>query len=535
MKKKLSVITVVCLAIALHTIIAFLVMKRSAHVQEVSANMPAGTPAAPMQELHSSVPTFPAGTIPGEVLIVFNSSEAFQNFLKNAQKNGWRIHEHIAALNAVRVAFPALVSNAQIKDILSLDYNYAMRVPAKNKIEEQIAALRESFGGIVPVGKNALELLGVNENALAHSSGGEGVRIAVLDSGIFAEHEALANAKLSRIDIARGVPDSVDSLAHGTAVASLIVGQVADIAGLAPNAEILSVRVFDGEGNGNAWTLAKGIIAAVDAGAQVINISAGISNDVPVLQSAVEYANQHNVTIVAASGNDGARAVAFPAAYESVIAVGAVDGAGTSAPFSNVGANLSVVAPGVGVIAAGTDSESATRGFSGTSAAAPLIAGIVARTIADAGTPLTPKQIATTLAQNANDRGLPGIDAEYGAGLVDYERIVRPAGTPIVDMRVSDFYVEKPAGGRTSPSVLVGVQNRGNVWSTESVLSLRLIFGDGTVHVQTANIGALPANGTTGVALEIPAGTLAEGIFVEALLSDKNGNPVDRSAVKLKK
>ena len=478
----------------------------------------------------------PLGTIPGELVLAFDSEENFRAFLADAKRRGLQIRGEIAQLRAVRISSADSASVSEIAKKLPRgaafsDFNYAISLPPPSEISPG-----GKSAGDLAVGENALAMMGVSAENSARTLAGAGVLVAILDGGISASHPALAGVSVSVADVAKGAPDSAESLAHGTAVASLVAGNGADgVFGLAPNCEILSVRVFDGLGRGDAFTLAAGLVSAVEAGAQVVNISAGVFADSAVLRNAVEFALGRGVAIVAAAGNEGVSALAFPAAYPGVVSVGAVDGAGTRAPFSNVGEGLAVVAPGVGVSAASVfagEGENCAAPFSGTSASAPLVAGLVAAAISDSRA--SSGEIFDVLAGTSDDLGAPGADSEYGAGIVDFERVSRAAGAVVGDLRVSDFYVKSASGGRANPSLTVGVQNRGTVWSSGVVLSVRLSFADGRVSVFAAEVGALPANASAGVELDLPAGTLENGVRADAELADKSGASLDSASATLR-
>jgi subtilisin family serine protease len=177
---------------------------------------------------------------------------------------------------------------------------------------------------------------------------GAGVTVAVLDTGVTAGADGF-DRLLPGIDLADGDSDPRDTDGHGTHVAGTIA-QATDngygTAGVAPDASILPVRVLGSGGSGSMVDVADGIVWAVDQGADVINLSLGSGGSSRVLASAVDYAVSNGVLLVAASGNDGRTRVDWPAAYEGVMAVGAVDARGSVTPYSNEGSALSLVAPG---------------------------------------------------------------------------------------------------------------------------------------------------------------------------------------------
>ena len=116
---------------------------------------------------------------------------------------------------------------------------------------------------------------------------GRGVKVAVLDSGVDRTHSNLAGVAMEEIDLV-GSGDS--SKGHGTAVASIIAGNEGGQLGLAPAVSLLSIRVLNSAGEGDSFTVAEGIVQAVDRGAKVINLSLGGTGESKVLKNAVDYA-----------------------------------------------------------------------------------------------------------------------------------------------------------------------------------------------------------------------------------------------------
>jgi type VII secretion-associated serine protease mycosin len=214
---------------------------------------------------------------------------------------------------------------------------------------------------------------------------GNGVTVAVVDTGVDAGHPQLAGQVVRSIDVSK--TDSRDCLGHGTKVAGIIAA--ADqrdrdraFVGIAPRAKILSVKYTNQEhSNGADPNLARAIRTAADAkGVQVINVSS-TAPDTPDLRAAVTYAQSRDILIVAAAGNvqdeqKGKELPAYPAGYDGVVGVAAVDESGQITDFSNVRTQIAVAAPGQNIISTWPGGGYAVD--QGTSFATPFVAGLAA-------------------------------------------------------------------------------------------------------------------------------------------------------------
>jgi subtilisin family serine protease len=208
------------------------------------------------------------------------------------------------------------------------------------------------------------------------TTGDASVVVAVVDSGVQADHPELLGRVLSGYDFVNGDNDPADDFGHGTEVAGVIAAQgnnLIGIAGVCWKCEILPVKVLDSDGKGTDSWVASGITWAVDHGADVINLSLGGAYTSLTLANAVSYAETHGVVVVAAAGNDGVSTLNYPAAYDGVISVGAVDRTNSRYPWSNFGSWVMVDAPGC---TSSTGLGSTYRGFCGTSTASPFVAGL---------------------------------------------------------------------------------------------------------------------------------------------------------------
>ncbi len=181
-------------------------------------------------------------------------------------------------------------------------------------------------------------------------STGQGVTVAVVDTGIRKGTDLAKTCFVSGYDFVNSDTDPIDDNGHGTHVAGTVAQSTDNgvgVAGVAYKSCLMPVKVLDATGSGTYADVASGIIYAADNGAKVINLSLGGSSDSQTLKDAVAYAYGKGVTVVAAAGNNNSRTLSYPAAYDAyVIAVGATQYDETKAPYSNYGPSLDLVAPG---------------------------------------------------------------------------------------------------------------------------------------------------------------------------------------------
>ncbi len=278
-------------------------------------------------------------------------------------------------------------------------------------------------------------------------STGAGATVAVVDTGVAYENygsyqqapDLAGTTFVPGYDFINNDTHPNDDNSHGTHVAGTIAQTTNNskgVAGIAFDARIMPVKVLDASGTGSSWEVAQGIRWATDHGANVINLSLGSSSGSSVEADAVRYAYNHGVTVVAAAGNSGTSSVGYPAAYDVVIAVGAVRYDETLAYYSDHGAALDLVAPG-GDTSVDQNGDGYGDGilqqtfnpntrnptdfhyyfFQGTSMATPHVAGAAALLIAK-GVATTPDEVRAALQSTAKDLGAPGRDNMYGYGLI---------------------------------------------------------------------------------------------------------------------
>jgi len=231
---------------------------------------------------------------------------------------------------------------------------------------------------------------------------------------------------------------SGNAAAHGTHVSGLIAASGDNGlggAGVHWRAKILPLQSLDDDGVGNTLGVYNAIIYAIDAGVDVINMSLGSIFHDPFVQSAVEQAHAAGIVVVAASGNDGCECLIYPAAYESVLAVGAHSTNDLRANFSNWGSRLDVMAPGVSMYSTSWSSSNQTARYavgSGTSYAAPIISGLASYILAQDET-LTSQQVVALLTEATDKYSAQAFSTQYGYGNTDAARIVARLSTPNID------------------------------------------------------------------------------------------------------
>ncbi len=216
------------------------------------------------------------------------------------------------------------------------------------------------------------------ETAWAEMGELEAVTVAVIDTGVCMDHEDLQDRVLDNgYDFVDNDDDPEDVFGHGCSVAGIIAANIDNgigIAGFAPNSSILPVRVLGPNGSGSMADVAAGIVYAADEGADIINLSLGSMVGSQVTKDAVDYALEKGVTVIASAGNSGGSLPGFPARYENVVAVGAIDSNGSRSSFSNKGGDI--WAPGRDVHT--TYLDDGYKALNGTSFSAPYVAAMAA-------------------------------------------------------------------------------------------------------------------------------------------------------------
>ena len=291
---------------------------------------------------------------------------------------------------------------------------------------------------------------------------GAGVKIGVVDSGLIPDHEdldygghVLEGFSLaypegsSTIAVTPGREAVTDELSHGTMVTGIInaAHNGKGVAGVAPGATILPIKCFVGRTT-KISLIVRGINEAVNEGCDVINLSCGATKDnsSKPMNTATQAAVDAGIIVVSAVGNGYGTALYYPAAYDQVVGVGAIDSAGAKAGYSQSNESVWVAAPGSGIWSLSYTNPNGYVSGSGTSFAAPCVSGLAALALEKAGkegVDLTPQGFQDLLAFTAQDAGEAGYDYDYGWGIVN---------APAMMAEIRNYTITYHLNGGTMPT-----------------------------------------------------------------------------------
>lgn len=299
-----------------------------------------------------------------------------------------------------------------------------------------------------------LSLIGM-EPSWDLSEGSSDVIVAVVDTGVDMEHPEFQGKLVKGYNVLDGSNRPEDDNGHGTHVSGVIAAKTNNkdgIAGMTWKSKLMPVKAIGADGSGSAVDIAQGIYWATDNGADVINLSVGNYTSSAALQEACRYAYDNNVVLVAASGNDASDQPSYPAAYDEVLSVAAVDHRKERADFSNFGDYVDVAAPGVDIPSTYIYSDYAS--LSGTSMACPHVAALAAL-VRSVHPDMKSHDVMELIRNSALDLGPPGHDQLYGYGMIDVSSTLKQLKT-------------EPARAEQKPQTIGGLLNK---------FLLRLRFG----------------------------------------------------------
>ncbi|MDX6769016.1 MAG: S8 family peptidase [Elusimicrobiota bacterium] len=312
----------------------------------------------------------------------------------------------------------------------------AAPLPSMAAVMESVGRFQPSRGGGAP--RAGLAALAVRPEltwgvqrlrapAAWQNTMGRGVRVAIIDTGIDTSHPDLVgqvDGGYSAITKSEAPTAYQDDNGHGTHVAGTVAAKRNDqgVVGVAPEARLYAVKVLDADGSGNLSDVIDGIVWAATNDMQVANMSLGAPFGSETMRRALRFATGRGTIVVAAAGNSGG-SVGYPGAYPEAIAVSAADAEDKLAAFSSRGPEVDFIAPGVDVVSSKMGGGFAS--FSGTSMAAPHVAGVVALSVAQGWTGLNGPDGVLAQLRRAS-RPVAELTAEQqGAGMIDAGRLTR--------------------------------------------------------------------------------------------------------------
>jgi minor extracellular protease Epr len=281
---------------------------------------------------------------------------------------------------------------------------------------------------------------------------GKGINIAVLDTGISPHVDLVLAGGGSMTPYTNSY---YDDNGHGTHVAGIIGARNNDIGtvGVAPEANLYAVKVLDQNGTGYLSDILAGIDWAITNKMDILNLSLGLSHESVALEQTVDKAYSAGMMVVAAAGNSGTvdgsgNTVEYPARYDSVIAVAAIDNLNQRGFFSSTGDEIEISAPGVNVVSTYLNNHYAM--MSGTSMAAPYVSGTLAL-LKQQNPLMSNSQLRELLKSTTVDLGIKGKDPLFGFGLVQGPTFTQVANTPIQEE--ATIPVENPVPTSTPSTV----------------------------------------------------------------------------------
>jgi subtilisin family serine protease len=426
--------------------------------------------------------------VKGEILVKYKSNVPASVRDTVNKQHGAKVLASIAALGVVRITAPRGGESAQCKSYkanTNVEYaepNYIAKpsdtIPTDTYFSSQwdLVKIQAPAAWDVTTGSSALT-------------------IAVIDTGVDYNHPDLSGHMVAGYDFFSNDTNPMDEYGHGTKCAG-VVGALSNnasgIAGITWNCMIMPLKVSDAMGASPYSCIGDAIIYAADHGARVATISLGASIPSTTLQDAVNYAYNKGCVIIAASGNESASAVCYPAACNNVIAVGATDANDLRCSYSNYGSALDVSAPGYAYT---TTKGGGYAGFNGSSAAAPHVAAVAALAISR-NLGMSAVDVANLLKNTADDIDAAGWDQYTGSGRINAFEAVSTMYVPAPDTIAPTVSILSPVPGATS-SATVSV----NVAASDNVAICKVeLYCDNMLVGQSSGAGSILWNTVSSIA-----------------------------------
>lgn len=380
-------------------------------------------------------------------------------------------HSSVAELNPRQLK--ALLSDPQVKYIESDPKRYLYDV-------------------ITPMAQSTPYGITMVQANLVSDANAANTKVCIIDTGYSLNHADLPGAGVSGFAFSGHGSWSSDGNGHGTHVAGTMVALDNNngVLGVLPSAqaEVHIVKIFNDSGN---WTFASDLIEGIqscqDAGAKVVNMSLGGGSASQAEQTAMNNFYADGMLLVAAAGNDGNTSLSYPASYDAVVSVAAVDSSRNLASFSQRNAQVELAGPGVAVNS--TWNNGGYNSISGTSMASPHVAAVAALVWSN-HPQCTATQIRSALTATAQDRGTAGRDNSFGFGIVQAKAATDYLTTKGCNGGGGDT---PPTGGASFPNLSASTSNwlRGSYMIPAGVSTLTFTIsggsGDADLYVRYNN------------------------------------------------
>jgi hypothetical protein len=444
--------------------------------------------------------------VKGEILVKPRTGLGKGRFSKIIEPRGGESIDIIAGIDVHVISVP---EHAEEKVIAALSEHPNIEFAELNRYH----ALTD-YTPNDPKFSSAWHLQTMNLPAAWEVTRGNGITVAVLDTGVNPAHVDLSGKLVAGRNVVSNNSDTSDIHGHGTKVAG-VVGAVMDngegVASIAPGAMIMPIRITNSsDGWATTSAMASGITWAADNGARVANISYEATSSSTV-RNAADYMRSRGGMVVSSAGNDGS--LRSTADSDSIITVSATGSSDVITGWSNYGAFVDVAAPGAGLWT--TSSSGGYASVSGTSFSAPAAAATIAMIMSVDGS-LTPGEIEVILEDSAEDLGTPGRDDQYGHGRVDTLAAVQLAGgqpTPQVDLYAPTVAITSPANS-SQVSGVVGVD--ASAADNVAVTHVRLYAGNNPVGTDYSSPYRFSWNADTA--------SEGETVVLRAVATDSSGN-----------
>lgn len=388
----------------------------------------------------------------GRLLLIPRAGLSEREFDKTIRPHGIRSKRRLRGLNAHVYELPEGVDEVRVMNQLRKGRRF--KAVELDRLLEPAQTISD------PAYNNSWALPKIQAPGAWDITAGEGITIAILDTGVDSTHPDLAANMLPGWNMYDNNSDTRDVYGHGTKVAgaaAAVANNGAGSAGVAWNAQVMPIRISRPDGRAYTSTMAQGIRWAADNGARVANISYGGAESLTV-QAAANYMRSKGGIVVMSAGNTGGLNN-FPPS-DAIIVASATDKNDNRPSWSSYGPYVDVAAPGSGIYT--TLNGGGYGSVSGTSFSSPVVAATTALMLS-ANPELTPEDVDLILTGTALDIGIPGRDDHFGHG-----RINAAEATAVAYARISgdntppQISITSPTGGIISDSVPIDVSYSDN-------------------------------------------------------------------------